>query len=216
MRWNDYDKAILTTYRAATATHITDGLAWYPGMTAIMHAWSDVTGLSAYQCAGVYACNSIQTRWSINQVRAAQDLQAYADNGTLPHEGDGRLGLIARYAARVIMGEDINDVVVDKKSLKIRNFTRNLSGDYNVCTVDTWAYRIATGWSCCPNGSADKPCGINKKTGKPTGKHACGTVPKGAEYEAMAASYARVASYIGINVAALQAITWCVVRGDGE
>jgi hypothetical protein len=186
-------------------------MAWYRGMTAIIHAHADATGLSPLQCASVYAAASINTPWSRNLAYASDVLAGYI-NGDRPT--GGHLKHVVNIINRILDGETIDTVVADPKNLKIRNFTRNLAGDYNVATIDRWAYRIAVNYADCPNNG--EPCAINSKTGKYSGKHSCGKVPKGAEYEAIAASYARVASYIGIDVASLQAITWCVVRGDGE
>jgi hypothetical protein len=201
----------------AAPEHIRDGDAWYPGMLAVMSAHASDTGLSVLQCAGVYAACSINTGWAQNLINGARALDEYA-RGLVPFADGGTLGMIVRKVRAIIAGADDIDMILspDPTNLKVKSFTRNLSGDYDAVTVDRWAVRCAYAWTDCEF-SGERSCARNKRTGELTGKgHACGYVPTGAEYESIAEAYRIVAAEFNETPAATQAITWCVVRGTGE
>ena len=185
---------IRATYLRATEEMRIDGAAWYPGMLAIMRAHSEETGLPVISCAAVYAATSINTQWSRNLALAsrfladmAAGIEAFSNLKTL---GDNveKVFRAVTWDAIAIM----DSIVADPDNLKIRNFIRNLSGDYDAVTVDRWAMRIAYGTL---NG---------------------GYVPTGDEYREIAEDYRIVAAEFGISPAELQAVTWCVIRGTGE
>lgn len=215
----DYVANIRAARASASAEFVRDGNAWYPGMAAIMNAHADATGLTVAQCAAIYAANSINTPWQRNIALASGALSDYAA-GIAPFANGGTLGMIIRKCHAVIAATDDsaldNILSADKRNYKVKNFRRNLAGDYDAVTVDRWAVRVATNWADCEfRGSA--PCARDKKSGRLTGHgHGCAYVPVGAEYLAMADAYRTVAAEFGETPAATQAITWCVVRGTGE
>lgn len=183
---NAYVNRILDTYDVATPAQIKDGAEWYPSMYRVMREHANVTGLSPRQCAAIYAATSINTSWSINLTLAAR---ALAD-GRLD---SGTLGMVCDKVNAIIAGHDIDSTLTaDPKRKKLVNFTRNLSGDYASVTVDRWARRIATG------------------------DMASKSVPQGQEYDIIASCYRIAARARNVDPATMQAVTWCVVRGDGK
>jgi hypothetical protein len=171
---------------------VRDGRAWYPGMVAIMAAHASDTGLSIEQCAAVYAATSINTGWSQNLKNASAALADYGA-GILPFANGGTLGLIISKVRAIIAGADIETTLsADPKNLKIKNFTRNLAGDFEAVTVDRWAMRVA--YATIDNGY----------------------VPTGEEYATIADAYRIVAAEFGETPADTQAITWVAIRGTGE
>lgn len=183
---DEYVSRILATYDAATPEQVRDGAEWYPAMARIMREHAAITGLSVAQCAGVYAATSINTSWSINLTLAARALSDGSLNG-------GTLSMVCDKVNAIIGGADIDaTLTTDDKRKKLRNFWRNLSGNLDAVTVDRWARRIATG------------------------DMASKSVPNGAEYDAIARAYRDAASRRNVDPATMQAVTWCVVRGDGK
>jgi hypothetical protein len=181
-----YVANILATYDRATAQQRKDGEEWYPAMFRIMREHAEVTGYSIAQCAAVYAATSINTSWSINLTLAAR---ALADGGL----SGGTLGMVVDKVNRILAGDDIDSTLSgDPSNFKLRQFYRNLSGNYFRVTVDRWARRIATG------------------------DYASKSVPKGREYECIARAYVHAALRRNVTPATMQAVTWCVARGDGE
>jgi hypothetical protein len=176
----------------ATEEDVRDGRAWYPGMLSVMAAHANDTGLSVAQCAAVYAACSINTGWAQNLRNGAGALADFAA-GREPFANGGTLGMIIDKVRRIIAGEDIDATLsADPNNLKIRSFTRNMSGNYDAVTVDRWAMRVA--YATIDNGY----------------------VPTGAEYQTIADAYRTVAAEFGETPADTQAITWCVIRGTGE
>lgn len=183
---DEYVANILATFDVATPEQVRDGAEWYPAMARIMREHATVTGLSVAQCAGVYAATSINTSWSINLTLAARALADGSLNG-------GTLTMVCDKVNAIIGGSDIDTTLTsDDKRMKLRNFWRNLSGDMTRVTVDRWARRIATG-------------DMSSKS-----------VPQGEEYLRIAAAYSIAASRRNVDPATMQAVTWCVVRGDGK
>lgn len=185
-----YVRNILAVWNDRNEEQEKDGREWYPAMARIMREHAKVKRLSVNQVAGVYAATSINTGWSQNLTLAARALEhGRLDGGTLGmvcEKVNAILGLATGAPLRI-------DAILsaDAKSMKIKNFWRNLSGNYAAVTVDRWARRIATG------------------------DYASKSVPKGAEYLDIAAAYVEVARIVGETPATVQAVTWCVARGTG-
>lgn len=181
----DYIANILSVYDRASDEQRRDGIDWYPAMTRIMREHAAQSEFSIRQCAAVYAATSINTPWARNMVLAAQALK----DGSL---NAGTLGMVCRKVNAILAGEDIDSTLsADAGNRKLRNFTRNLSGDYDAVTVDRWAHRVATN-------------GVES------------SVPSGDRYETIALAFRAAALMRGVNPATMQAVTWCVMRGTGE
>jgi hypothetical protein len=74
-----------------------------------------------------------------------------------------------------------------RRASKTRSFAQAILGDENAVTVDIWAARVA---------------GIDPAV-----------LARPREYAAVADAYRRAARRVGISPRALQAITWCFIRG---
>lgn len=176
----------------ASKQDVRDGRAWYSGMLSIMAAHASETGLSIDQCAAVYAATSINTGWAQNLKNGAGALADYAAGNT-PFANGGTLGMIISKVRAIIDGAEIDATLsTDPKNLKIKNFARNLAGDFEAVTVDRWAMRVA--YATIDNGY----------------------VPTGDEYRTIADAYRTVAAEFGEAPADTQAITWCAIRGTGK
>lgn len=181
----DYTDNILAVYDSATLDQIGDGADWYPAMRRIMREHSATSGLTVRQCAAIYAATSINTPWSRNLALAAKAIE---DGGL--HAGT--LSMVCRKVNDIIDGADIDTTLTSNPdNLKLVNFTRNLSGDYQSVTVDRWAHRVAT------NGER-------------------GDVPKGKTYRAIASAYVEAAALRNVSPATMQAITWVIARGKAS
>lgn len=91
-------------------------------------------------------------------------------------------------AMRILAGEDFASVLPAGK--KTWHFAHNIAGDASHVTIDRWAIRIAVG--------------TDKKSVTPL------------QYAILADAYAEAANVAGETPAAMQAITWCVIRGNGD
>lgn len=186
-----YVDNILSVWNARTYDQERDGREWYVAMARIMREHAIKSGLTVAQCAAIYAATSINTSWSINLSLAARSIE---DRGLY----GGTLGMVCDKVNAIIDHGYVSDATIDgilsadPKRMKLRNFWRNLAGDHTAVTVDRWARRIATG------------------------DYASKSVPNGAEYDAIASAYRTVAAMVGETPATVQAVTWCVARGDGE
>jgi hypothetical protein len=179
---NDYESSILHYWRQADDTVVAEGRAWYPSIVRTIRKSARTSGYSVAQVAAVYAANSINTPWARNLALAER---AITDGGMV----GGTLGMVVRKVNAILQGADIDSTLTsDPRNLKIVNFRRNLSGDYQSVTVDRWAHRVAT------MGARDD-------------------VPTGATYEAIATAYRNVAAMLGETPATVQAVTWVVARG---
>jgi hypothetical protein len=180
-----YIESILATYDKASEQDIADGTEWYPAMFRLMREHSKRSGYTVAQCAAVYAATSINTPWKRNLVLAAQ---AIAEHGL--HAGT--LGMVCRKVNAILSGADIDSsLTADPSNMKLVNFRRNLSGDYQSVTVDRWAHRVAT-------------------------DGARSDVPSGKRYHEIVEAFKQAAIARNVNPATMQAVTWCVARGTGE
>ena len=208
---NDYVSNIRSMRAAASPDAVREGETWYPANARIMREHANASGLSVLQCAAIYSATSANTQWAQNVKLATRAIADGSLNG-------GTLGSTCAKVNAIIAGAPIFETLSsDPKALKTKNFTLNMSGtDYDAVTCDRWHVRAATAWSDCEfRGTA--PCARNKATGALIGRgHGCGYVPKGAEYEAIAAATRTVAAEFGETPATTQAIVWCVIRGTGE
>lgn len=178
----DYVTNILAYYDRATPDAVRDGQEWYPAMYRIMREHARKSPYSAAQCAAVYAATSINTPWARNLALAAQSI---ADGGLYA----GTLTMVRNKVNAILSGADIDSALTsDPKRMKLVNFRRNLSGDYDAVTVDRWAHHVAT--------DGEKR-----------------TVPNGKLYDTIAAAYRTAAALRGVTPATMQAVTWVVARG---
>jgi len=194
--------AILRTYDRADDDAIRSGADWYPAMARRMAEHANATGYTVAQCAGVYAANSTNTPWARNLRLASA---ALADRGMT----GGTLSSVVAKVNAILAGGDLAAILSpDPDRCKLANFARNLAGDPDAVTVDRWALRIAYNFADCATGG-ETGCAAN-------GRHACGYVPLGGEYRAIADAYRSAAMLRAVTPATMQAVTWVVARGTGE
>lgn len=175
----DLTHNILSVYRCATDSEVSDGISWYPRAHAIVTEWADYYSRSIANVACVIAAVSPQIDWDRNLVIAA-DLLA----GNPPSIG-GAIHSFVRIAEKV--RDDRAGQLRDyfKQGCKVQCFAANLAGDYRFPTVDTHAAQIAAG---------DPAANLRVDTWK--------------RYEPVSSAYIAAAKLAKIEPAELQAITW--------
>ena len=175
--------AILAAYRASSSLERELGASWYGDARETAHRLAAEYGATLDTAAGIIAALSPRQTWSGN-VRAAETLlAAYALGLELPAVG---LRRNAAKAWRIAAGEDPDAVL---SGPKVRSFFRNILGDPDAVTVDTWAARVA---------------GETRATFTP------------AQYGRLAAAYRAAAAALGLAPAIVQATTWIHVRGAAD
>lgn len=176
---------VLAVYRRATPKQRSEGMMWYPEMNEFARSLYPAVHVSA----GVLAALSPRIQWK-HAMQLAQ--RAFAD-GQL---SGGHFPDNISKANRIINGSDPEHVLGLGRGKKTLNFYRNLVQPYgNEVTVDTWAFRVATGMTTTPT---NKDMKILERKGV---------------YEAFADVYREAAVHYGMCPPEMQAITWVVIRG---
>lgn len=163
---------LLALYAVATPGQKAEGREWY----RVARDLAEIIGDGDVRLgAGLIAAFSPATGWKIT-VRNAQDMAA----GKVP----GTLGCNVRNAARMLAGEDFEQVLTGPKTLA---FARAIAGDTDSIVIDRWAIRAALGgtWERVTN----------------------------RQYKIIAEAYREAARITGERPAHFQAITWLVERG---
>lgn len=152
------------------------------------------------EATGIVYDLSERSQYTVNQVAAAmahlsprlrwsQNVKAIVslvDNGTVP----GYVMSGPRDRAIKALAAANPEATFGVKAKKTLNFSRNVSGDVMAVTVDVWAARVV---------------GVTEAQLKLTGV-----------YDAIAHCYRIAAKRAMVHPAAMQAITWIVVRGSAE
>lgn len=159
--------------QSATIAEIMQAATWYAGAHDIARSLSADTGHSIDKTASVISAFSPRVHWHRN-IQLATDFLHGRDVATL--------GASIRNANRALtMGFDA------LKGLKTNAFARNIAGDLNAVTIDTWMIQAA-------GMSGTK--GINKT-----------------QYGILSDAITELASEYGVSPAQLQALVWIVSRG---
>lgn len=154
-----------------------EGRNWYPQAARMIRRMAKDSGLTPMRAAGIFSVYSTNNTWKGNVTMA-----------TNACAGDARgMRAVLAKVERIQAGERVHDVV---KTSKLRNFSRNLAGDYNAVTVDRWMARAAGDFS--------------------------GVQPEGERYAHIAQAIREAAEDMHETPAAMQAILWVAVRGGGE
>jgi hypothetical protein len=167
----------LSVYLETTDSERDKGRAWYPQVHAMIRKLARETGTTRNRAAAIFSVYSTNNSWKGNQTMAR--------NACLGNPR-GMKSVLAK-VERVLAGENPSKVIT---SDKLRNFYRNLAGDYNAVTVDRWMARLA---------DADN-----------------GSQPNGARYAHIAQAIREAAEDVGETPAAMQAILWVAIRGASE
>ena len=173
-------KRIVRTLNKADAVTVREGMEWYDEARQLTVKLSLMSEYTTAQVAAAMAHLSPRLRWNQN-VEAITDLVLY---GTLP--AYVMQGPAKRARKALVAAEPMN--TFGKRAKKTLAFARNINGDVNAVTVDTWILDVV---------------GITEQQLKLVGV-----------YDAVAHAYRLAAKRRGFTPAELQAITWIVVRGS--
>ena len=173
-------KRIVRTLNKADAVTVREGMEWYDEARQLTVKLSLMSEYTTAQVAAAMAHLSPRLRWNQN-VEAITDLVLY---GTLP--AYVMQGPAKRARKALVAAEPMN--TFGKRAKKTLAFARNINGDVNAVTVDTWILDVV---------------GITEQQLKLVGV-----------YDAVAHAYRLAAKRRGFTPAQLQAITWIVVRGS--
>jgi hypothetical protein len=185
MRHYAYARNIRHYLALATDEQRREGEAWYGSAAAAsIEAICERTGLDFDTVAGAVALLSPRVRWWQNLRVAEEYCHAYARGYRQPI-GSG-LPSNRDKAWRWLHSRDYSII----SGNKVTAFYRNLTGDEQRVTVDTWAVRAAT------------RCKLD-------------AVDSTARYYAVERAYQRVARDTEWTPAQLQAIVWVVIRQLG-
>lgn len=168
----------------ATESDVEHGSSWYPEAARIARRIGRANGLPFHRAAGIIAALSPRQQWSVNVRSAERVAAAYSEGaGTPPPVG---MWVSLNAAWRIANGERPLSVL---RGPKVRAFYRNIVGQHDHVTLDTWALR------------ALGERGVE--------------APKPALRRAAEECYREVAAEYGYTPAQAQAIAWVVVRQDG-
>jgi hypothetical protein len=156
------------------------GSEWYANANLTCRTWAGEYGLPTSTVAAVVSALSPQTQWSVN-LRAAKRLLATGQ------QESATLGQNYRRAMGVLDGT-VNPA---DWQYKIGKFWRNLSGDLQPVTIDSWAWAIVAG---------DLPYRVLYRKGA---------------YALVEDAFRIVADHYGHEPATVQAATWLPFRRAG-
>lgn len=180
-------RRILSSYELATEQNRSDGRQWYWAAQEYALGLSDTSGVDIDATAAVIAALSPQLRWRENK-RAAHTLL------TTGRKESGVLTASFDRANRVLRAIDpVAELNRTGRAPKIHSFARNILGQTDSVTIDTWMARLVFG-------DVDRI-------------HLLGRVGM---YDAIANEFRRVAVDVDETPSALQAIVWIQTRGKAE
>jgi hypothetical protein len=175
-----YTANILTRWQTVTPAELTDGRAWYVKARNLAR---EISPGDLKRGAGIIAALSPRVHWSRNMVAARAVAEAF-DTGLPFPEVRGILGRNVDKAWRIAQGEAPESVLGGPK---VNAFYRNICGDLDAVTVDTWASKVA---------HPDAPEAIRELM-----------------YQDITQAYQIAAITAGIAPAELQAALWINIRG---
>jgi len=171
---------ILKLYRSATVGELYNGEHWYDEARYFCAGVAVEHGLELGNVVCALAHLSPRVTWAQNKRKLIQVITLGDTYGIRSHVSKARESL---YSATPFdtFGE---------KAYKTSRFARNIIGDYQPVTVDTWAAKAATG-------------------------RVVKDISKGLYLE-LEDTYQRAAKSVGTTPAQLQAVVWCVIRGKAD
>lgn len=168
----------------ASESDIEAGSTWYPEAARIARRIGRTYGLPFHRAAGIIAALSPRQQWAVNVRSAERVAEAYASGVAMPPPVG--MGRSVDQAWRIANGERPLDVL---NGPKVRAFYRNIIGQHDHVTLDTWALR------------ALGERGVE--------------APNPALRRAAELAYREVAAERGFTPAQAQAIAWVVIRQSG-
>ena len=168
------------------------GMGWYPTFAGVADILAERHSVTFDQAAGVLAILSPRTSVATSVIVADRVLGAWHESGdasarmvpgVIGENVDRAVDFLAgrRYAVDMDQGRTLTE------ARKVRSFYRNVTGDPDPVTVDTWALAAV---------GSDRD------------------VVRGGAYVAVAEAYRTVARRHGITPRECQAVAWCAVRTD--
>lgn len=167
---------IIRVYNRATEAERDAGANWYAHAHHVALSLSDISGVGLHAAAAVISHLSPRTSWRRN-VEGATALLARSERST---------GIIGRNYNNAVDCVDHPNPLDTFSGKKTQRFFVNITGNWDVVTVDVWAARVA---------------GVTEKQLQRVGV-----------YEAVEAAYRRAARIKGVEPAVMQATTWIVAR----
>jgi hypothetical protein len=182
-------KRILDTLNHASPQHRLEGEQWYE----VARRFARSIHPNELSGAGVLAALSPRITWSENQVGARAICNAAINGEDMPAEGVAGLEANRIKAWHIANGDwefsPLEYLNKSKGNFKVNNFFRNIIGQKDYVTVDTWTAEIAEGYKVV------------------------GTV-KGKQYVGIEHAYQQASFRSDYSPRDLQAITWCVKRDN--
>lgn len=186
---------ILDTYDAASDATRGEGAEWYPTMLTICEGIASDYSLPTDRVAAAMSALSPQISVADSIDVCDKVCASFVEDPTAFPRGTGQTDDRVETALRLLSGDNApmewltNADGTRKRSQKTRSFYRNILGDENEVTIDTWAARIALGYR--PDRQPDGPL-----------------------YLMLAEAYRVAASARGVSPRVMQAITWTHLRGS--
>lgn len=182
-------ESLLSWYQGATIEQQHSGRTWYDDQRTIVREIALAEGVSPVTVAAVVAALSPQCPWQRNIAGAIRLIRAFRNGEDAAPRDCTIYYRNAVKAWRILQGADAAEVFVT--SPKVLPFWRNLCGDENAVTIDTWMLR------------------------------ACGVVEwrKGARpalVNALTEAVEEAALKCAETPADFQAIVWVTIRGSAE
>ena len=172
-----------TEWAGVTPEMFDEGMAWYAEMSEWAQGLATAHSLTFEQVAGVAATLSPRINWQLAQRATEEMLRGDQPRGPFPRQ--------VVKARRILDGANVSDVISGQK---VTAFWRNIMGDLDSATIDTWSSEQVSGLDY----TADKGSKFLERKGV---------------YETFSGSFRDVATEIGVEAAQLQAILWVKVRG---
>ena len=181
-------RRIVACYERATKGERDAGLAWYGNAYAIAY---DLMPDAVEVAAGIIAALSPRVSWGENVDGAREMIQAFKWGMSVPPIVAG-LNSNREKAWSILHHEyfasPIECLNQSERSYKVNRFFANILGDTHVCTIDSWAAKVAID---------NAPLAV-----------------QGTRYRAIEAAYQAASLRIGgITPRDLQAVCWIHIRG---
>lgn len=180
---------IIETYRAATPETIARGLAWYGDALDVALTMTELDDtLTLEAAAAVIAAYSPQLPWVANKRAALTFARSGSREAGVMNSSHDRATRVCGQADPISALNPIG------RAPKIESFARNIMGDTDSVTIDVWAVRVALG----DRDDADK------------------ILARRNVYRDLADCYRKAAAELGVAPSAVQAVTWCQIRGRAD
>lgn len=198
--------SLLTKYDAADEDTRNWGQQWYGTAQEYIHNLAQKTGKDPHQVAAVMAAFSPRTAWDPNMGLATHFMLNYNPDDPDSMTGDNMPGLAENLErAKRIYNAQSHDEILEalqngNEAPKITSFYKNMMGDPNAVTIDTWMARAILG--------KDHDLADGDASQKALGWTGA--------YDKMADAVRKAAEIRGIDPHVMQAIIWSHVNNTAN